>query len=116
MDASHTEATALNREAALARMGGDQELLHEIALLFLEEYPSALQNLRKAVETRDSLVIEHTAHTLKGSVLNFGAEAAAEAASRLEILGRTRKTVEFPGALETLEAAMVKVQAELVAL
>ena len=106
----------MNREAALARMGGDLELLHEVAVLFLEEYPGALDSLRRAVEQSDACVVERTAHTLKGCVLNFGAEAAAEAALRLEMLGRSRKTVEFSNALEALEAAMAKLHSELVSL
>ena len=79
----------LDRAAALARVGGDLDLLKEIAALFLDEYPQALVDMRKALATGDAKTIERSAHGLKGSVANFGARTAVDAAFELEQLGRT---------------------------
>lgn len=64
------------------------EFLQEIAGLFLEDCPRLLAEIRTAVTGGDARSLEYAAHTLKGSVANFGAEAAGEAAFLLETLGR----------------------------
>ena len=47
-----------------------------------------LTNLREAVTAGDATAIERAAHQLKGSVGNFAAQPAFEAALKLEVLGR----------------------------
>ena len=81
---SPATGSALDREVALSRVGGDAELLKEIAVLFLENYQAWLGELRDAAVRGDAKVVENTAHGLKGSVSNFGAQAAVEAALQLE--------------------------------
>ena len=103
----------LERETALARVGGDIELLKEIAGLFLEEYPVALVDILQALATKDANLLERAAHGLKGSVANFGARAAVDAAFQLEQLGRTDKLDLAPPALADLERALACLHAEL---
>jgi two-component system, sensor histidine kinase and response regulator len=91
-------------------------LLREIAVLFIEDCPRALAELRLAVEQRDATKIENAAHALKGSVANFGAQAAVDAAFRLEQMGRAGKLSESAEALDALEHALLAVCAELAAL
>ena len=106
----------LDRDLALARVGGDAELLKELALLFLEEYPRLLAELHAAADRGDAKTVERTAHGLKGSVANFGAQTATEAALMVEQLGREQKLVEVGNALSTLELALTAVRVELSAL
>ncbi len=77
-----------DREEALARVGGDTELLADLVRLFCEESPKLVAAVREAVERRDSRALERAAHTLKGSVSNFAARPATETALRLELMGR----------------------------
>jgi HPt (histidine-containing phosphotransfer) domain-containing protein len=93
----------IDREALLDRVGGDQDFLQEIASLFLEDCPKLLADVRTAVSSEDARGLEHAAHALKGSVANFGAEAARQAASRLETLGRAGDLKPAPEAYSTLE-------------
>jgi CheY-like chemotaxis protein len=74
--------------AALKRVDGDRELLREIASLFFEDTPRLLAEVRNAIQRGDGKALERSAHTLKGSVGNFGARAAFEAAFSLEQMGR----------------------------
>jgi HPt (histidine-containing phosphotransfer) domain-containing protein len=104
---------AIDREVALARVGGDAELLQEIAGLFLEEYPKLLAELHEAAAKGDAKGVERTAHGLKGSVSNFGAQAAVDAAFELEILGRTQRLEEVAHVLQTLELALAALRPEL---
>ncbi len=107
---------SLDRQLALSRVGGDVELLREIAVLFLDECPRALLEIQQAVAGEDAAKLENAAHSLKGSVANFGASAAVVAAFRLEQMGRAQQLVEAPQALRALEQALSIVCAELASL
>jgi HPt (histidine-containing phosphotransfer) domain-containing protein len=103
----------LDRKVALSRVDGDVELLKEIAVLFLENYEMWLSELREAAARGDARVVENTAHGLKGSVANFGAQAAVEAALRLETLGRGRDLTDVSQSLAALESALAALRPEL---
>ena len=107
---------ALDRPLALSRVGGDLELLREIAALFLDECPRALLEIHQAIAGEDAAKLENAAHSLKGSVANFGASAAVAAALRLEQMGRSQQLLEASETLRTLEQALSVVCAELTAL
>ena len=102
--------------AAIARVEGDMDLLKEIALLFLEDAPAMLSDLRLAVENSDALAVEKTAHRLKGSVANFGAQAALEAVRKLEQLGRDKDLTDAGIVLPRLELELTRLNLELEAL
>jgi two-component system sensor histidine kinase/response regulator len=75
-------------ELALARVGASQELLMELAQIFIEQRPAMIDELRRAVSSKDSASLRRAAHTLKGSVAIFGARHAVELAAQLEQAGR----------------------------
>ena len=106
----------IDRPLALSRVGGDIELLREIAGLFLDDYPRVLAELRVAVGQGDARGVEHAAHGLKGSVANFGAQAAVDAALALETLGRSGRLDGWEPMLQTLELALQTLRPELEAL
>ena len=103
----------LDRATALARVGGDLDLLKEIAALFLDEYPRALDDIHKAHAAGDAYTLERAAHGLKGSVANFGAAPAVDAAFQLEQLGKAGKLDQIPPHLAALERALALLHAEL---
>ena len=103
----------LDLATALARVGGDLELLKEIAALFLDEYPRALDDIHAALANGDAPALERAAHGLKGSVANFGARGAVDAAFQLEQLGKAGKLDLVPPALAVLERALACLHAEL---
>jgi HPt (histidine-containing phosphotransfer) domain-containing protein len=111
-----THKPAFDRDAAMARVGGDAELLKELAELFEEEWPRSLTLLREAVERGDPAAVQNAAHGLKGAVANFGARPAVDAASELEKLAREARLAEAPQALAALEEALASLQTELAAL
>jgi HPt (histidine-containing phosphotransfer) domain-containing protein len=97
-------AMLFDRSAALDRLGGDEQLLREIASLFLTEYPVLIEAIRSAVQRGDAHSLERNAHALKGSVSNFEASAAVNAAFRLESIGRSGNLEDADAGLEQLEA------------
>jgi HPt (histidine-containing phosphotransfer) domain-containing protein len=108
-----TDNSSLDRDAALARVGGDTDLLREIAVLFIEDYPKVLTELREAIARGDANQVERTAHGLKGSVSTFGARAAMEAALKIETMGRARQITGVEQVMNTLEIALAALRLEL---
>jgi two-component system, sensor histidine kinase and response regulator len=78
----------LDADALLRSLDGNRELLKEIAELFVEGCPGALERMRAAVASRDARALEQAAHAFKGSVGFFFAKRAFEAATALEQIGR----------------------------
>lgn len=92
----------IDRAMILDRVGGDQELLREITGIFLEEYPMLIEEIKTAANLHDHKRLERAAHSLKGSVANFGASDATQAAFRLESLGRRNEMHDLGPALADL--------------
>lgn len=112
----NSQLANLDRALALERVGGDTELLQEVARLFLDDCPNAMAMIRNAVEAGDPKALERAAHNLKGAVANFGAEATVHAALQLEEIGRSGRMEEVAAAFQTLEAALDRLTPELTAL
>jgi two-component system sensor histidine kinase/response regulator len=111
-----TTAAGIDRQVALSRVGGDAELLKEIAQLFIDDYPRALEDIRQAADRGDAKSLERSAHGLKGSVANFGAPSAVEAARKLESMGHAEqlaKVEEVQQVIHTLELALAALRPEL---
>ncbi|MBV9122500.1 MAG: response regulator [Planctomycetes bacterium] len=106
----------LDWTTALAEVQGDQQLLRELAALFLQESPQWLAEIRTAVDQGDAPLLRRAAHTLKGGVSTFAARAAFEAALRLETMGRTGDLAEAPEALAALLRELERLDPALAAL
>jgi HPt (histidine-containing phosphotransfer) domain-containing protein len=73
---------------ALARLGGNLELLRRIALPFVDDAPKILAELRVLVERRDAGATAFAAHRLRGQAASFDATALVSAAASLEDAAR----------------------------
>ena len=113
---AHAPQNVLDLQLALSRVGGDKQLLREIAVLFIQDCPRAFAEIQEAVEAGDTTKLENAAHALKGSVANFGARNAVEAAFLLEQMGRSNKMSEAEEMLGRLESALSAVCTELATL
>ena len=54
----------------------------------MDQSRQALARIEEAIKRRDGLALGHAAHSLKGSVSNFGADGACNVALKLEELGQ----------------------------
>ncbi|MBW1896775.1 MAG: response regulator, partial [Deltaproteobacteria bacterium] len=88
---------------AMKAVDGDKQLLQEIAGLFMKSAADSLAQIREGIVKSDADAIENAAHSLKGSVANFGAKRAFDAAQRLERLGSAGKLREAETARSELE-------------
>lgn len=97
---------AIDWKRGLARVDGDSELFRDLLNLFASQAPAILIEIRASVEHKDASAIEHSAHRLKGSLSNFGANDAVGAAGRLEAMARD-------GELNQTEEAFAKLEKEV---
>ncbi len=84
------------------RFDGNLDLLREVAGSFLESTPPLLSEMREAVAAGDPGSVSRIAHRLRGSLANFGAEEAVEAAFRLEKMGAEGDLAGADGVCEAL--------------
>ncbi|KKW91757.1 MULTISPECIES: Hpt domain-containing protein [Sphingobium] len=80
-------STLMDWARALQNADGSEELLLELAEVFIAECPEMMRQLRAAIDGRDMRELQRTAHSLKGSARIFAAPAATDAAFRLEAMG-----------------------------
>jgi PAS domain S-box-containing protein len=104
------EPAAFDMAVALERVDGDAELLKELAGLFKSECPQRMADIRQAIDQRDASKLYQAAHTLRGSVGNFGARAATLAAQRLETDGRERDWSQAEKDWTALEEAISRLE------
>ena len=95
---------------ALDVVDGDKEFFSEIVNLFLEDLPENVAQIREAIDKNDASELERAAHSLKGSVGNFGAKRAFEEAYRLEVLGKEGRIDEADGTFAELEEGLKKLE------
>ena len=90
--------------------GDDFEFQREIIGDFLSQFGSRLDAIALAVGLRDPVAVRQAAHALKGSAASLGARALAEAADRIELLGRAQALEDSPAALQRVldEAARLR--------
>jgi len=82
--------------------GGDREFIAELLSDFLSLVPGLLAQMEQAVQAGDASLLQHAAHTLKGSARSIGAESFAASALTLEQLGRSAQLENAPEALQQL--------------
>jgi len=96
---------AVDRDALLARLGGDEELLRDVVRLFLTDCPQRLAAITTAVERRDAERLRAEAHALKGAASNMSAADVVEAARTLERMGADGTLEGAAAALRQLSSA-----------
>jgi two-component system sensor histidine kinase/response regulator len=100
----HMPNAVIDLTELLARVENDRELMRDLLVIFKEEFPRHLQALRAAVDSLDGEKVAAEAHALKGMLSNLAASPAADAAARLEQLGRSREVAAFQKACTAFES------------
>jgi len=104
----------LDKNFILSMFEGDAELIQEIVGLFLAECPRQMSAVREAVERSDAPAVHRAAHSLKGSLSNFAAPGAFQAAQRLEVLGHEGDLSQVGEAFQLLEQQISLLQSAMV--
>ena len=104
---------AIDLSAGLGRLEGDRELFDEMAELFREGCPRIIEDIRRAIATRDAKALEGHAHNLKGSSANLGAVGVARAADALEQCARSGNLERTHDLFKSLEHSVGHLLSEL---
>jgi CheY-like chemotaxis protein/HPt (histidine-containing phosphotransfer) domain-containing protein len=100
---------------ALARVDGDRELLGEIGLMFLAQYPVLLGEIHQALSIAKSAALASAVHMLGSSAGQVGATRALRIARQIQDLAERRDLANVPATLAALEAEIELVKSALVA-
>jgi PAS domain S-box-containing protein len=111
--ASAAEECIIDEAAILSGMDGNRKLLRDVTRIFVADYPKQLTEIKVAIQMGDAERLRRAAHTLKGSVGNFAAKRAFEAASQLELLGKKGNVHAAQGACAALEGELSLLSREL---
>lgn len=106
-------ADRIDRKSLLEIVDQDEGLLRELAGLFLADKPRLMAEIQDSVTRGDCAKLDGAAHTLKGSVGNFGARRAAQLAARLEKMGREKNLQGAAQVLAALDKEIARVSAAL---
>ena len=104
---------SMDMAAALAGVEGNEELLADLAGLFLEDCPRLMEAVREAVSRVDAHALDRAAHAIKGSAANFAASSVFEAARSLEQMGREARLDDAPATFAAFAPLVEKLLAEL---
>lgn len=98
---------------ALAQVGGNDAMLDELVGVFEQDSAPLLHEAAEALARQDGPTLHRAAHTLKGMITFFGPSSAAEAALKLERLGREGDFSAGQPAYESLCSEIARLKAEL---
>jgi PAS domain S-box-containing protein len=93
--------------------GDDPALISEVAEIFLTESEDLMQTIRDSLAERDAETLSKAAHSLKGSVANFGADRAFEAARSVEMASRNNELDGLDAAVQALAEQVDAVRNDL---
>jgi HPt (histidine-containing phosphotransfer) domain-containing protein len=97
---------------ALQRLG-DQETLEELGKLFVEECPTLMDGIRRAIAASDRNALEQFAHSLQGSSASLGAPGISRAAEELQKLARSGHWIGAQEVFKGLEREIDRLYSEL---
>lgn len=108
-----TRLRYVERDALLARLGGDRALLQDVSALFLRDVSRMLGGIRAAIQDGSGDGLMRAADALKGSFEVFDVRAAIDISTRLTDCGRREDFSEVPALAERLEHITAAIIAEL---
>jgi CheY-like chemotaxis protein len=107
---------SLDREALLARVESDTELLGTLVGVFKADRPKLMSEIEEAVIAGNAVALFDTAHTMKGALSVFGVEPARSLAEKLEAVGKQGRLESARELYQELESAIVVAEKGLEAL
>lgn len=89
---------------------GEPDVLVEVLQLFLQDVPRRIARLRAACVAGDAAELQKTAHSLKGSAGNVGAQALFAISRQLDDLGREGDLTDAKQLVDALDAEFARVE------
>lgn len=103
----------IDREAALERLDHDLELYEEICEIFRDDGRTMLDQLQTSLVAGDAVTALRTAHSLKSSSANIGANQLSSCAHQAETACMGQNLQQALLLLPTLQALFIEVVADI---
>src|SRR4030066_524879 len=100
----------MDKDGALQRLGGDEELLVELVKLFSENIPQQIDKLGEAIKSADMELARQIAHSVKGAAANVGAVTVQHGALQAESAAREGELEKLQYHYENIKVQMEKVR------
>ena len=100
---------AIDKSLLLKAFDGDRSFLEEVVEVFLSDYPRLMDDLHRAQKEGDSDLLMRSGHSLKGMLINFQADSAAEIAFEIEKMGKSKNFEEARSKIEELTVRITAV-------
>ena len=110
IQSENVQTPPIDIDRIMTRVGGRRQILKKMVDIFTEELPDQIAALHRAIDQQSPEDLRQAAHALKGSVANFDAKAAYEAAFALEQMGKSNDLNQAPATFQTLERELSAVQ------
>lgn len=107
---TESASETLDHESLLDELGGDRQLRRQLLEMLIASTTETSALIRTAYTERDSSALASSAHKLKSALIAFGARPAADAASRLEDVGRRADLATASAVLKHLEDELTRLQ------
>ncbi|MBD1834762.1 response regulator [Cyanobacteria bacterium FACHB-472] len=109
-DAINTEVL----QSFLEQMGGiNSDLVEDLVECYLEDSPTLLQKMKKAINNGDAIALEGAAHTWKANSATFGAIQLAELCRQMEAMSHEKNFSAASALISAMELEYTKVKAAL---
>lgn len=112
-DNSDQHAPLVDEEGALKRLGHDRQLFNEFITIFLEDTPDLIEKMEQGIAQKKPTVVSGSAHSLKGLMSNFGAQACVDVAWKIETAGRAGNIDQCEAEYEDFEPLYQRLKNEL---
>lgn len=109
----HNSRAIVNKQAALAALGGNEALLIELAGMYSEDAPELLQDLQRGINQGDARSAHRALHSLRGLTATFYAESVVELTREMEKLAEAGELVEVEQRVPRLTNVVQQVADEL---
>ena len=91
----------------------EPDVLNQVLQLFLSDVPQRIERLRNALAAGDIIEVGRSAHSLKGSAGNIGAQALHEICSRLDSQARANDLAGAGPLVDEVSVEFSKVESEI---
>ncbi|KKL70012.1 hypothetical protein LCGC14_2109160, partial [marine sediment metagenome] len=95
------DGSSINLEAALGLMDGDEEVLRQIMIEFVQKMPLQIQQLEESIKLKSAREITRKAHSIKSALGSVGAITAKDFAHSVE---RNAEELNLAGAADAFES------------
>ena len=106
----------IDRDAALASVDGDWDLLKMVLEAFLQEYVALFNKIRKTHQAGETAELKKACHTAKGAMLSIGALELAGVARQIEEMDAQADTSTVDGQVNELLAKAPSLAREITAM